>query len=68
MAQHICSQVSPEITRAESQNSLKAEFAGNIRSFVASTLGKDEPVNRMLGDAAFRSEVMYTLTTCAHGK
>ncbi len=56
------------VTKPESHDSLQAEVAGDIRSFVASTLENDESVNRMLGDAALRSEVIDTLTTRAHGK
>ncbi len=61
--QRICAQIMPQ-----SQNSLEAEVAAGIRSFVANTLENDESVYRMLGDAALRSEVIDTLTTRAHGK
>lgn len=56
------------VTEPESQDSLEADVAGDIRSFVAYTLANDEPVSTMLGDAAVRSEIIDTLTTRAHGK
>lgn len=56
------------VTEPEPQDSLEAEVAGDIRSFVANILENDESVYRMLGDAALRSEVIDTLTTRAHGK
>ena len=68
MAKPIRRRISVQITKPESQDSLKAEVAGDLRSFVANTLGNDESVNGMLGDAAFRSEVIDSVTTRAHGK
>ena len=68
MAQPMRRRISVQSTQSELQESLKAEAATDLRSFVAYTLGNDESVNRMLGDAAFRSEVIDSVTTRAHGK
>lgn len=68
MAQPMRRRISVHSTKSEPQHSLKAEVAGDLRSFVANTLENDESVNRMLGDAAFRSEVIDSVTTRAHGK
>ena len=68
MHQDMWRRISAQVTKLDSQDSLKAEFAGGIRNFVANTLENDESVSRMLGDSAFRSEVIDTLTTRAHGK
>ena len=59
---------SVHITEPESQDDLKAEVVGNLRSFVSSAFRNDESVCRTLGDAAFRSEVIDGLRTRAHGK
>ena len=67
MVQPMRRRISVHSTKSEPQHSLKAEVAGDLRSFVANTLGNDESVNRMLGDAAFRSEVIDSVTTRAHG-
>ena len=56
------------VIEPEALDSLKAEFAGDVRSFVANAIENDESVCRMLGDAALRSEVIDTLTTRAHDK
>lgn len=68
MAQPMRPRISFHSTNFEPQDSLGAELAGDLRSFVAKTLGNDESVNRMLGDAAFRAEVIDSVTTRAHGK
>ena len=68
MRQDMWRRLSDQSTKPESQESLEAEVAGGIRSFVANTLVNDESVHRMLGDAALRSEVIDILTTRAHGK
>ena len=60
--------MTPHVTELEPQDSLKAEFAGDIRSYVANTLENDESISRMLGNAALRSRVIETLITRAHGK
>lgn len=60
--------MTPHVTEPELQDSLKAEAAGDIRSFVANALESDELVSKMLGNAALRSHVIETLTTRAHGK
>ena len=60
--------VSVQVTKPQSQDGLKAEVTEDLRSFVANTLENDESVNRMLSDAAFRSEVIDSVTTLAHGK
>ena len=58
----------PHVTELELQDSLKAEFAGDIRSYVVKTLENNELVSRMLVDAALKSQVIESLITRAHGK
>lgn len=59
---------SVHITEHKPQDDSKAEVVGDSRSLVSSTFGNDESVDRTLGDAAFRSEVIDGLRTRAHGK
>ena len=60
--------MTPHVTELELQDSLKAEFAGDIRSYVVKTLENNELVSRMLVDAALKSQVIESLITRAHGK
>ena len=68
MHQDKLERMTAHVIELESLDSFKAEVAGDIRSFVANILENDESVCRILGDAALKSEVIDTLTTCAHGK
>ena len=68
MHQDKSERITPHFPEPHSQDSLEVGVAADIRSFVANALQNDEPVSRMLGETAFRSEVIDTLTTRAHGK
>ena len=68
MHQDKLERMTAHVIQPEMLDSLKAEVAGDIRSFVANILAEDGSVYRMLGDAGLRFEVIDTLTTRAHGK
>ena len=68
MAQQMPRPTSVHIKEPESQDDLKVEIIGDLPTFMSGALGNDVSVNRMLGDADFRSEVIDGLRTRAHGK
>ena len=68
MHQDKLEQMTAHLPEPHSQDSLEVGVAADIRSFVANALQNDESVARLLRDAAFRSEVIDTLTFRAHGR